>query len=565
MSDDHFNLTANAGEAAVVPYRSAPVSGEDAPVSSWLGLSPAAWTQMAIVTALMCAVFWPNLRRLWDKTNPFYGEANWGHAVCIPLISLYYLYVNRARLMATPVQALLLPQYDKRHYRFSVAMLAGGAVLAFIPFFFLTSAPLVSLLVRLVSVALIVLGGITHTLYNFRKIHLNLAMLVAGALIYYRQPGLAAAVAMAYALWLAWPLAPIPLLVFASSGLILSIAPYFLLNTLLTSPTVRVAGMATALLGVMTLALGWGLGVLFFGLLTYTYGIYPGQNDFVKDFGMVVTLFGVVLLLCGWRMMKEVYFAIAFLVCGIPWPGLFYSRVAGPLQSLAAQVAVWTMKLTGVESSAGGTKILIYPTGMNGAVRTLNVAEACAGLRSLMTFISIGGAVAFLSGRPLWQKLLLTFAAIPIAIFCNVMRVSGQGLLDHYVSQQLSESFAHQFVGMIMFVPAFLLILLTGWVLDQIFVEEADIRHSQLTNRVLRRNTTVTAIPAAKPVRPTGNKPAVAIKSATTVSGGGATVAAPVPGRSLAARRAAMQSAARPAVAATAPTTKPLGKPKEAV
>jgi len=95
-------------------------------------------------------------------------------------------------------------------------------------------------------------------------------------------------------------------------------------------------------------------------------------------------------------------------------------------------------------------------------------------MRSLMTFISVGAAIAFISNRPLWQKLLITFSAIPIAIFCNVMRVAGQGLLDHYVSTELSESFAHQFVGLIMLIPAFFLLLGVGWVLDQIFVEEVD-------------------------------------------------------------------------------------------
>ncbi len=91
-----------------------------------------------------------------------------------------------------------------------------------------------------------------------------------------------------------------------------------------------------------------------------------------------------------------------------------------------------------------------------------------------MTFISVGAAVAFLSNRPLWQRIIITLSAIPIAIFCNVMRVAGQGVLDHYWSEQISEGFAHQFVGLVMLMPAFFLILLVGWVLDQLFVEEME-------------------------------------------------------------------------------------------
>jgi exosortase/archaeosortase family protein len=151
--------------------------------------------------------------------------------------------------------------------------------------------------------------------------------------------------------------------------------------------------------------------------------------------------------------------------------------IASPLQTLAAKAAVVTLRITGVTAYRTGTKINYIAHGAAGIgdqVRTLNVAEACAGLRSLMTFITVGAAVAFLSARPLWQKLIIVVSAIPIAIFCNVMRISGQGLLDNYVSQQLSESFAHQFVGLVMLVPAFFMILGVGWVLDHLFIEEAD-------------------------------------------------------------------------------------------
>ncbi|HWP40573.1 MAG TPA: exosortase/archaeosortase family protein, partial [Tepidisphaeraceae bacterium] len=247
--------------------------------------------------------------------------------------------------------------------------------------------------------------------------------------------------------------------------------PFILPVTLI--PFGEVACMSLAALAGLVLLLDWGIATLLFGLGVFTWGIWPGQNDWVKDFGMVLTLFGVVLTLCGWQVMRIAWFPILFLICALPWPGLFYSKIAMPLQQLAASVAVWTLQLTGVDASRVGTKI-VMDYGFGRAPRILNVAEACAGMRSLMTFISVGAAVAFLSSRPLWQKLVITASAVPIAIFCNVMRVTGQGLLDYYVSPKLSESFAHQFVGLVMLVPAFFLILLVGWVLDQLFVEEVE-------------------------------------------------------------------------------------------
>lgn len=304
---------------------------------AYFGLPLSAWVQIAAIAAAMAVLFWPNLRRLILKTNPFTGEANWGHSIVIPIIGIYYLYVNRDELLRATVKP-------------------------------------------------------------------------------------------------AWS----------------------------------------------------GLFIMLGGILIAGYGIYPGRNDTVWDYGMLITLFGVVLLTCGWQVMKVAWFPLIFLFAAIPFPGLIYSKMAMPLQNIAARVAVFTLQITGVDATVSGTKIHMG-NGIMSPVRTLNVAEACAGLRSLMTFISVAAAVAFLSSRPLWQKLVITLSAIPIAISCNVMRVAGQGLLDHYVSQEMSDGFAHQFVGLAMLVPAFFLILLVGWLLDKIFVEEVDVAPTKPKARAAKR------------------------------------------------------------------------------
>ncbi|HEY1628577.1 MAG TPA: exosortase/archaeosortase family protein [Tepidisphaeraceae bacterium] len=356
-------------------------------------MSLSAWLKIAILTVLMFWLFYvPDLRRLWQKTNPISGEANWGHSIIVPIVGLYYLYLNREQLLRSKVTPLLGGSFSRTR-------LLGGAVL---------------LLVGIASYFLIpMLGAISFVEY-------------------------------------------------ATS-----------------------ASIGLAALGALVLLLDWGLGTLLFGLAVCMYGIYPGQNDWLKDFGMVITIFGVVLTLCGWEVMKVAWFPILFLICALPWPGLVYSKVAMPLQQLAATVAVNVLQVCGVQAIRSGTKI-IMGDGVTTPLRTLNVAEACAGMRSLMTFISLGAALAFLSSRPLWEKFVITLSAIPIAIFCNVMRVTGQGLLDHYWSHDVSEGFAHQFVGLVMLVPAFFLILLVGWLLDQIFIEEAE-EHKPLMVKVSSR------------------------------------------------------------------------------
>jgi len=304
---------------------------------SHAGFTAAAWVQIVVVGVLLILLFWSNLYRLWEKTNPFYGEPNWGHAICVPVIGLYYLYLHRSALRADAVRT-------------------------------------------------------------------------------------------------AW------------SGLPICVA-----------------------------------GILLSGL-----AIWPYQNDFAKDVGMVACLFGVVLLLCGWEIMRVAWFPIVFLICALPWPSLLYSRVAGPLQQLAANVAVHVLRFTGVQAMSSGTKILMEHGSF---VRTLNVAEACAGMRSLMTFVSVAAAVAFLSARPLWQKLVIVICSVPIAIFCNVMRVAGSGLLDRYVSTAWSEGFAHSFAGVVMLIPALFLILLVAYVLDNLFIEDVDDKKA-LRTKLLRRAAT---------------------------------------------------------------------------
>jgi exosortase len=352
----------------------------------YLGLTGATWGKIGIIAALFAAVFWPNLRRLWQKTNPINGEPNWSHSFFVPLIGLYYLYVHREEILKAKPRQFIWGAFTRRS-RLWVGgiMLVGGMLLSQLP--------------RLL--------GLDE--------NIAIDLFVAG-------------------------------------------------------------NQALVIFGLLVILLDWSLAITLCGLGLFVYGIYPGQNDYLKDLGMVVTLFGIVLLMCGWDVMHIAWFPIVFLICALPWPGLVYSKVAEPLQQMAANVAVDVLKITGVNAVCSGTKIIMGNPTLGMPNRVLNVAEACAGMRSLMTFIAVAAAVGFLSARPLWEKLVITASAVPIAIFCNVVRVSGQGLLDHYATQKLSEGFAHQFVGMMMLLPAFFLILGVGALLDKLFIEEVDDR-----------------------------------------------------------------------------------------
>ncbi|MDB5295850.1 MAG: hypothetical protein JWO31_1833, partial [Phycisphaerales bacterium] len=476
-----------------------------------LGLARATWVKIGVLAALLVALFWVNLARLWAKTNPFTGQGNWEHAIFIPLVGLYYLYVWRDQLLETgsPSASPSQPSAGTRAAPADRWSLPGvwALVLA------------VPVLVALAAAPALASGtaGLRDLLGSLadrgltKLVPFVLAVVVYGGaavgFVYVKREELAYPSTQAWltTVWRglgAWLLA----MVCAWGGLFLV---YFLGGILVSwlgrtgsgnlsgrfeglLAFARYAVAAVGALGlahvafhgksldwrrrydaVLTGSSGWfGAFVMVWGIAFSFWGIYPGQNDFFKDVGMVVALFGVVKLVGVWRVMRVAWFPIVFLFVALPWPDQVYSWVALPLQNFAAKVGVFTLSMTGVDANQFGTKIVM--AGAGGQLRTLNVAEACAGLKSLMTFVFVAAAVAFLSPRLLWQKLFIVASAVPIAILCNAGRVAGQGLLDFYVSRQWSENFAHGFAGLVMLIPGFFMILAVCWVLDHLFVEEAD-------------------------------------------------------------------------------------------
>ena len=390
-SGDVLSTHSTNSAPAGLEYERPAAAATPATRGAWLGLSPAAWGQIAVIAGLFALLFWPNLRRLWLKTNPINGTewGDWSHSMLVPVIGLAYLWLRREELLSEPIRPLLVDRVDRSRIVGGLSTLLGGLALWW--FFGLDA--------------------------------------VANAV---------------------------------AAGPLGNLSPY-----------VSSLGIGVAALGLLVLAFDWGIGTLAGGLALMAYGIWPGQNDYLKDMGMILALFGVVLTLTGWGVMRIAWFPIVYLVCAIPWPGLVYTKIAIPLQYLAAKVAVIVLNIAQVDAMVEGTRIVIEKSG--GVTRVLNVAEACAGMRSLMTFITLAAAMAFLSiSRPMWQKVVIVASAVPIAIFCNVMRVSGQGLLDVYVTEKASEGFAHQFAGMVMLIPAIFLLLGVGWVLDQIFISEPE-------------------------------------------------------------------------------------------
>jgi exosortase len=102
------------------------------------------------------------------------------------------------------------------------------------------------------------------------------------------------------------------------------------------------------------------------------------------------------------------------------------------------------------------------------ASTTLEVAEACSGLRSLLSLLALGTVYGYFSQEMMWKRWTLVVLSIPIAIIANAFRVSGTGILAHYFGEELAEGFYHTFEGWLVFLVAFILLFICGVILGRL-------------------------------------------------------------------------------------------------
>ena len=212
-----------------------------------------------------------------------------------------------------------------------------------------------------------------------------------------------------------------------------------------------------------------GLVVLLFGLGSYIFWVYPGRNDMIQGYSMIICALGVVLFLLGPRALAILWFPVVYIGFGIKVSDRIWTDIAAHLQFIAANSATIVLNLVGIGAEVEGNTISLYDGFTK--IGDLNVAEACSGLRMLMAFLALGVAMAFLVERRWWQRLIMCLFTVPIAVAVNVGRVTILGML-YLVDPEMATGQFHTMIGMFMLIPAALLFLLLGWVLDKIIIED---------------------------------------------------------------------------------------------
>jgi len=196
--------------------------------------------------------------------------------------------------------------------------------------------------------------------------------------------------------------------------------------------------------------IGWL--ALLFGLMAFIIG-RSQSIDTLEVAALIPILTGVILLMCGWQVLRSLWFPLLFLLFMIPLPGLLVEIITGALKQQVSGVAENLLYAAG------------YPIARNGVTLSIGqyqllVADACSGLNSMFSLSALGLLYLYLMRYRNWLHIGMMLAAIlPIAFIANVIRVMTLVLITYHFGDAAGQGFAHMTAGMLLFVVALLLLL----------------------------------------------------------------------------------------------------------
>ena len=194
----------------------------------------------------------------------------------------------------------------------------------------------------------------------------------------------------------------------------------------------------------------WGAAVVAGSLALLVAGVL-GAELFLTRMSVVGVTAGMVLWLLGWRALRALQFPVAFLMLMIPIPAILFNQIAFPLQLLASRFGTAVMSMASVPVLREGNVLVLSNT-------TLEVAEACSGIRSLVSLLTFGILLGYFTESRATMRIATALATIPIAIVANGLRVAGTGVAAYYYGAGAAEGFLHTFAGWLVFVASLALL-----------------------------------------------------------------------------------------------------------
>ena len=203
-----------------------------------------------------------------------------------------------------------------------------------------------------------------------------------------------------------------------------------------------------------------GLPVIIASLALLMLG-FIGTEYFTMRASLVVLVAGIVLYWFGWKILRMASLPIAFLIFMVPLPYIVYDSMAFPLKLIVTKVSVSVLKILAIPVVAEGNIIMFPQT-------VLEVADACSGLRSLMSLITLAVALAFITQKSTVKRTILILSAVPVAIVTNMFRVIVTGVLASHYGAAAAEGFFHEFAGMAVFLLAMVILFAEGAILRKV-------------------------------------------------------------------------------------------------
>jgi exosortase D (VPLPA-CTERM-specific) len=178
----------------------------------------------------------------------------------------------------------------------------------------------------------------------------------------------------------------------------------------------------------------------------------------VEQYAFLLSMFGVVLALTGWRAFKVILVPLVILVFMIPLPFFMINQLSEILQLISSELGVMVIRACNISVFLDGNVIDL-------GVYKLQVADACSGLRYLFPLMTLGFIAAYLFQAPLWQRALIFLSTIPLTIGMNSLRIGIIGVTVNLWGIQMAEGFLHFFEGWIIFMACMTLLLAEMWLL----------------------------------------------------------------------------------------------------
>jgi len=196
---------------------------------------------------------------------------------------------------------------------------------------------------------------------------------------------------------------------------------------------------------------------------------------------------GAAVLVGGWPALRWAAPGIVFLLFMIPLPHRIDELMHRPLQTVSTRASGVALQMLGLPAIIEGHVIILDDV-------ELGVVDACSGLKMFIIFFCLSTAIALLARRHILERIFIVLSAAPIAIVCNVARITATGLAYQLVGEESANLIYHDLAGWLMMPLALLLLWGELCLMSALFIEEEPLRPAfRLSEMVPVRGDTASA------------------------------------------------------------------------